>query len=162
MSLLRYESQLREPLVDGNKTYHDVTEDICRPIEAKPGKLWYIGFFISVALLLFGIYSVYREVVYGIGQWNVNHYRRLGLGYYQLRLVGWYRSCRNAYLRDPFVVQARMENWCKPCCRSHDHLCCNVCGPISRYGIWVVYGMAFLYCLILIHAGRCGQTLLHP
>ena len=58
MSLLKYESQLREPLVDGAKTYHDVTEDICRPIEAKPGRLWYVGFFISVALLLFGIYSV--------------------------------------------------------------------------------------------------------
>jgi hypothetical protein len=36
MSLLKYESQLREPLVDGNKTYHDITEDICRPIEVNP------------------------------------------------------------------------------------------------------------------------------
>ena len=68
MSLLKYESQVREPLVDGSKTYHDVTEDICRPIEVKPGRLWYIGFFIAIALLLFGIYSVYREVTYGIGQ----------------------------------------------------------------------------------------------
>ena len=78
MSLLKYESQLRETLVDGNKTYHDVTEDICRPIEGKPGKLWYVGFFIAVALLLFGIYSVYREVVYGIGQWACS--RSFGLG----------------------------------------------------------------------------------
>ena len=72
MSLLKYESQLREPLVDGNKDYHQVTEDIIRPIEMKPSRLWYIGFYISVALLCFGVYSVYREVTYGIGQWNVN------------------------------------------------------------------------------------------
>ena len=44
MSLLKYESQVREPLVDGNKDYHQVTEDIIRPIEMKPTRLWYIGF----------------------------------------------------------------------------------------------------------------------
>ena len=47
---IKYESQLREPLVYGNKTYQQVTEDILRPIEAKPTRLWYIGFFIAVTL----------------------------------------------------------------------------------------------------------------
>ncbi len=36
MSLIRYESQVRPPLVDNDKTYHQVTEDIVRPIEAAP------------------------------------------------------------------------------------------------------------------------------
>ena len=54
---IKYESQLREPLVYGNKTYAQVTEDIVRPIEAKPSRLWYIGFFIAVTLLMFGAYS---------------------------------------------------------------------------------------------------------
>ena len=36
---LKYESQLREPLVDGDKNYHQVTVDIVRPIEVKPSKL---------------------------------------------------------------------------------------------------------------------------
>ena len=54
MALLRYESQVRPPLVEGNKDYHQVTEDICRPVEAKPTKLWWIGFLLSVGLLLFG------------------------------------------------------------------------------------------------------------
>ena len=36
MALLKYESQVREPLVDGDKDYHQVTEDIVRPIEAQP------------------------------------------------------------------------------------------------------------------------------
>src|SRR5215211_641005 len=87
MSLLRYESQLREPLVDGDKNYHQVTEDICRPIEGRPGRLWYIGFFISVALLLFGVYSVYREVTYGIGQWNLN--KTVGWGWDITNFVWW-------------------------------------------------------------------------
>src|SRR4028118_2006159 len=69
---LKYESQIREPLVNGNKDYHQVTEDIIRPIEMKPSKLWYMGFFFSVAMLLFGVYSLYREVTYGVGEWNLN------------------------------------------------------------------------------------------
>ena len=84
---LKYESQLREPLVSGNKNYRQVTEDIVRPIEAKPTKLWYIGFFIAVALLLFGVYSVYREVTYGIGEWNLN--KTVGWGWDITNFVWW-------------------------------------------------------------------------
>ncbi len=87
MSLLKYESQQREPLVDGNKDYHQITEDIISPIEMKPGKLWYIGFYISVALLLFGVYSIYREVTYGIGQWNLN--KTIGWGWDITNFVWW-------------------------------------------------------------------------
>ena len=87
MSLLHYESQQREPLVDGNKTYHQVTEDIIGPIEAKPSRLWYIGFYISVALLMFGVYSIYREVTYGIGQWNLN--KTIGWGWDITNFVWW-------------------------------------------------------------------------
>jgi len=87
MSLLKYESQLRESLVDGDKDYHQVTEDICRPIEARPGRLWYIGFFTAVALLLFGVYSVYRDVTYGIGQWNLN--KTVGWGWDITNFVWW-------------------------------------------------------------------------
>lgn len=87
MASLKYESQLREPLVDGNKDYHQVTEDIVGPIEAKPAKLWYVGFYISVALLLFGVYSVYREVVYGIGEWNLN--KTIGWGWDITNFVWW-------------------------------------------------------------------------
>jgi Ni/Fe-hydrogenase subunit HybB-like protein len=87
MSLLKYESQIREPLVDGDKNYHQVTEDLIRPIEAKPSKLWYVGFYISVALLLFGVYSIYREVTYGIGQWNLN--KTIGWGWDITNFVWW-------------------------------------------------------------------------
>lgn len=87
MSLLKYESQLREPLVEGDKDYHQITEDIIGPIEAKPGRLWWIGLSLAICLLLFGVYSVYREVVYGIGQWNINH--TIGWGWDITNFVWW-------------------------------------------------------------------------
>lgn len=87
MSLLKYESELREPLVDGNKTYHQVTEDIIGPIETKPTLSWWIGISIAIALLIFGVYSVYRETAYGIGQWNLN--RTVGWGWDITNFVWW-------------------------------------------------------------------------
>jgi molybdopterin-containing oxidoreductase family membrane subunit len=84
---IKYESQLREPLVYGEKNFHQVTEDILRPIEVKPSRLWYIGFFIAVALLLFGVFSLYREVTYGIGQWNLN--KTIGWGWDITNFVWW-------------------------------------------------------------------------
>ena len=87
MSLIRYESQARAPLINGDKDYHQFTEDIVRPIEARPSKLWWIGFLVAVVLLLFGVYSVYREVRYGIGQWNLN--KTVGWGWDITNFVWW-------------------------------------------------------------------------
>ena len=87
MALLRYESQVRPPLVDGDKDYHQVTEDICRPVEARPTKAWWIGFIFSVLVLCFGIVSVTMEVTYGVGQWNLN--RTVGWGYDITNFVWW-------------------------------------------------------------------------
>jgi molybdopterin-containing oxidoreductase family membrane subunit len=87
MSLLKYESELREPLVSGDKNYHQVTVDIIGPVEAKPTRLWYVGLTIALCLLAFGVYSVYREVVYGVGQWNLN--RTVGWGWDITNFVWW-------------------------------------------------------------------------
>ena len=84
---LKYESTVREPLVNGHKTYADVTEDIVSPIERKPGRMWYIGFFFSAALLLFGVFSVTWTVYYGIGTWGVN--RTVGWGWDITNFVWW-------------------------------------------------------------------------
>src|SRR5579871_1981108 len=84
---LRYESQVRTGLVDGQKDYHQITEDLVRPIEAAPSKLWWTGFLISVACLLFGIYSVTMQVIYGVGQWNLH--RTVGWGWDITNFVWW-------------------------------------------------------------------------
>ncbi len=87
MSLIRYESQVRPPLVDDSKNYHSVSEDICRPVETRPSRLWWIGFIISVLFLIFGIVSVTIEVIYGVGQWNLN--KTVGWGWDITNFVWW-------------------------------------------------------------------------
>jgi Ni/Fe-hydrogenase subunit HybB-like protein len=87
MALLRYESQVRAPLIEDNKDYHQVTVDICRPVEARPTRLWWIGFSVSVLLLCFGIVSVTMEVIYGVGQWNLN--KTVGWGWDITNFVWW-------------------------------------------------------------------------
>ena len=84
---LKYESFIREPLVDGEKSYSDVTADICRPIEQKPTRLWYFGFFVALAFLGFGAFSVFWEVYWGLGTWGINH--TMGWGWDITNFVWW-------------------------------------------------------------------------
>jgi molybdopterin-containing oxidoreductase family membrane subunit len=46
-----------------------------------------VGFFFSVAMLLFGVYSLYREVTYGVGEWNLN--KTVGWGWDITNFVWW-------------------------------------------------------------------------
>lgn len=84
---LKYESFVREPLVNGDKTYAQITEDICKPIEQKPSKLWYMGFIISLLFLSFGVFSVGWEVYWGLGTWGIN--RTVGWGWDITNFVWW-------------------------------------------------------------------------
>lgn len=70
-------SPAREPLVDGDKSYHDVTEDICRPLEGRPTPLWWGGITLSSLMLLAGAVAVGYQCLVGIGTWGLN------------RTVGW-------------------------------------------------------------------------
>jgi len=65
-------SPIRKPLITGNKTYHQITEDLISPTEKTPSKEWVIGFIISVALLTFGIFCILWTIWVGIGSWNLN------------------------------------------------------------------------------------------
>jgi Ni/Fe-hydrogenase subunit HybB-like protein len=84
---IKYESFVREPLVDGDKDYHQISEDIISPIERKPGRMWYIGFFFAVCLLMFGMFSVGWSVYWGLGTWGVN--RTIGWGWDITNFVWW-------------------------------------------------------------------------
>src|SRR5690554_3817516 len=84
---LKYESFVLEPLITGDKTYHQVTEDICRPIEQKPSKIWYLSFAFSLLLLGFGAFSVFWEIYWGLGTWGIN--RTVGWGWDITNFVWW-------------------------------------------------------------------------
>jgi Ni/Fe-hydrogenase subunit HybB-like protein len=66
------EASIREPLILGDKTYHQITEDICRPVEGKANKYWYWAFAFSVAALLWGIATISYTIGVGIGAWGLN------------------------------------------------------------------------------------------
>lgn len=67
-----YEAPIREPIVVGNKSYHDVTVDVARPIEGKANKSWWIVFIISLIAFLWGIGAIAYTIGTGIGVWGLN------------------------------------------------------------------------------------------
>ena len=78
---------VRDHLVEGSKTYHDITEDICRPTETMPKTMWLVALLISVATLTVGIISILYTIWVGIGTWNLN--RTIGWGWDITNFVWW-------------------------------------------------------------------------
>ena len=66
------EAAIREPLILGHKSYHDITSDVCGPIEGKAPKAWYIMFGIALLISLYGIGCVLYLLGTGIGTWGLN------------------------------------------------------------------------------------------
>jgi Ni/Fe-hydrogenase subunit HybB-like protein len=68
-----YNRKIRGPLIEGNKTLGQITEEIAAPMEVKTGLWWYFAMAISSAAALFGFYAIYITVNKGIGTWGVNN-----------------------------------------------------------------------------------------
>ncbi|GIK52860.1 MAG: molybdopterin oxidoreductase [Planctomycetota bacterium] len=66
------ESELREPLVLGEKTLHQITEDACAPLERKPNTLWWAAFFVALTCLGVGFAATAYQIATGIGTWGLN------------------------------------------------------------------------------------------
>ena len=67
-----YEAPIRKPLVTGNKSYHDVSNDIAAAIEGKANKQWWIVFSIALAAFLWGLGCMIYTISTGIGVWGLN------------------------------------------------------------------------------------------
>ena len=80
-------SPIREPLVNGHKSYHDITEDLVSPTERAPGAAWITGFVLSITMLAFGLFCIAWTIWYGIGTWNLN--RTVGWGWVITNFVWW-------------------------------------------------------------------------
>jgi len=75
------------PLVDGNKRVGDVTADICRPVEGRPGFLWWLAFVTAVTVLGVGVAAVGYLFSKGVGVWGLN--RTVGWGFDITNFVFW-------------------------------------------------------------------------
>ncbi|HZW77344.1 MAG TPA: NrfD/PsrC family molybdoenzyme membrane anchor subunit [Flavobacteriaceae bacterium] len=67
-----YEAPIREPLVLGEKSYHDVSVEIGAPILGRANKSWWIVFTISLVAFLWGLGCIIYTVSTGIGVWGLN------------------------------------------------------------------------------------------
>ncbi len=66
------EADIREPLILGNKTYHQITEDVCAPVEGKANKMWWTVFTLAALLATWGLGCIFYTVGVGIGVWGLN------------------------------------------------------------------------------------------
>ena len=58
-----YEAPIRNPLITGDKTYHDVTVDIARPVEGRANKtlvdsIFYCAFSFPLGIRLYDLYRI--------------------------------------------------------------------------------------------------------
>ena len=65
-------SNLRKPLILGDKKPIEVSNDICGILEGKPTALWWWAFGVSLFVLLVGAIAVAYQVSTGIGTWGLN------------------------------------------------------------------------------------------
>jgi Ni/Fe-hydrogenase subunit HybB-like protein len=70
---MNVDSEIREPLIIGDKSYRDVSDDIIKPIEGKANKTWYLLFTISVITFMWGIGCLAYTIGAGIGTWGSNN-----------------------------------------------------------------------------------------
>jgi molybdopterin-containing oxidoreductase family membrane subunit len=66
------EAEIRDPLILGNKTYHDISKDIAKPVEGKANKYWWILFSLSLVLFIWGVLCIAYTIGTGIGAWGLN------------------------------------------------------------------------------------------
>ncbi len=69
---MHQESAIREPLILGEKSYSDITNDVLKPIVGKADRSWYIVFGLASVMALWGIGCILYLLGTGIGTWGLN------------------------------------------------------------------------------------------
>ena len=69
---MQKEAEIRDPLILGKKSYHDITLDVSKPVEGKANKYWWILFSISFVMFIWGVLSMAYTIGTGIGSWGLN------------------------------------------------------------------------------------------
>ncbi len=80
-------SHLRQPLVQGNPTLADISDQVCAPMERKPSTMWWAAFVPAVICMLIGFTAIGWEFYQGIGVWGLN--RTIGWGFDITNFVFW-------------------------------------------------------------------------
>ena len=110
------ESDIRPPLIEGNKTWHDITADVCRPIEEPASKYWKIAFGLSFFLFMWWVIAVSYTFGTGIGVWGLN--KTVGWAWDITNFVWWVGigHAGTLDLSDPSAVPSEMASVDKQSC----------------------------------------------
>jgi len=82
-----YNTEIRGPLITGDKTLHQITEDICQPIDKKPRYWWYAVLFFCIVSLVYGAWALRITIGEGIGSWGLNN--SVSWGWSIINFVWW-------------------------------------------------------------------------
>lgn len=82
-----YKTEVRGPLVLGDKKLSNITSDIIAPINKKAPTWWKVAFVIGTLALAMGLWGIYTTVTVGIGTWGVNN--AVAWGWAIINFVWW-------------------------------------------------------------------------
>ncbi len=66
-------SSIRWPMVTGDKSSQDITNELLAPNETKPALWWYIGMTLGTIFLAYGAWAFYMSIAVGIGTWGLTN-----------------------------------------------------------------------------------------
>lgn len=137
-----YDTKIRGPLITGNKTNKQITEDICKPLERRPGLWWYVTLLICLGAIGFGAWAVYNTVAVGIGTWGLNNTVCWGWGI--INFVWWIGIGHAGTAFSIFLLILR-QNWRTSINRAAEAMTvvaviCALMFPVLHIGrIWIGY-----------------------
>ncbi|MCC6767636.1 MAG: polysulfide reductase NrfD [Bacteroidia bacterium] len=133
---------IREPLILGDKTYHQLTEDISRPVEGKANRLYKILLTISSLLALWGVMCFAYTIGTGIGVWGLN--KTVGWAWDITNFVWWVGIGHAGTLISAILLLFR-QRWRMSINRSAEAMTifaviCAALFPVMHMGrVWVAY-----------------------
>lgn len=135
-------ASIREPLIIGQKTYHQITEDIAKPIEGKANGLFKIMLTISALLALWGVACFAYTIGTGIGVWGLN--KTVGWAWDITNFVWWVGIGHAGTLISAILLLFR-QRWRMSINRSAEAMTifaviCAALFPVMHMGrVWLAY-----------------------
>lgn len=132
----------RTPLIIGTKTYHEITNDISKPIEGKANNLFKIVFVISAIIALWGVGCFAYTIGTGIGVWGLN--KTVGWAWDITNFVWWVGIGHAGTLISAILLLFR-QRWRMSINRSAEAMTifaviCAALFPVMHMGrVWVAY-----------------------
>ncbi len=83
-----YNVKVRGVLIEGNKSYHDITQDVNGPLLSKTTpNWWWMAAFVASSMLIWGVWGFYNTVTVGTGTWGLNN--SVSWGWAIINFVWW-------------------------------------------------------------------------